>query len=176
MPLTPVLTKRFGTNQPWKIANYEALDGYTALRVALTQNPDSLIETVRNSNLRGRGGAGFPTGMKWAFISQAKPGEPVKPHYVVVNADEGEPGTCRDLPLMMNDPHSMIEGIIIADVPSIDPAVTVESKSSGTSRCSAVNSGVDEPPGVQNLSGLPRLIPPAMSISSRRVVPIGASY
>jgi NADH-quinone oxidoreductase subunit F len=114
VPLTPVLTKRFGTNQPWKIANYEALDGYTALRVALTQNPDSLIETVRNSNLRGRGGAGFPTGMKWAFIPQAKPGERVKPHYVVVNADEGEPGTCRDLPLMMNDPHSMIEGIIIA--------------------------------------------------------------
>ena len=52
--------------------------------------------------------------MKWQFIPQAKPGEPVKPHYVVVNADEGEPGTCRDLPLMMNDPHSMIEGIIIA--------------------------------------------------------------
>ena len=59
MPLTPVLTKRFGTSQPWKIANYEALDGYAALRVALTQDPDSLIETVRNSNLRGRGGAGF---------------------------------------------------------------------------------------------------------------------
>ncbi len=114
MPLTPVLTKRFGTSQPWKIANYEALDGYTALRVALTQDPDSLIETVRNSNLRGRGGAGFPTGMKWGFIPQAKPGEPVRPHYVVVNADEGEPGTCRDLPLMMNDPHSMIEGTIIA--------------------------------------------------------------
>jgi NADH-quinone oxidoreductase subunit F len=114
VPLTPVLTKRFGTSQPWKIANYESLDGYTALRVALTQDPDSLIETVRNSNLRGRGGAGFPTGMKWGFIPQAKPGELVKPHYVVVNADEGEPGTCRDLPLMMNDPHSMIEGTIIA--------------------------------------------------------------
>jgi NADH-quinone oxidoreductase subunit F len=109
-----VLTKRFGTSQPWKIANYESLDGYTALRVALTQDPDSLIETVRNSNLRGRGGAGFPTGMKWGFIPQAKLGELVKPHYVVVNADEGEPGTCRDLPLMMNDPHSMIEGTIIA--------------------------------------------------------------
>jgi NADH-quinone oxidoreductase subunit F len=69
---------------------------------------------VKDSNLRGRGGAGFPTGMKWQFIPQPKPGEPSKPHYVVVNADEGEPGTCRDLPLMMNDPHSMIEGIIIA--------------------------------------------------------------
>src|SRR5690348_17805761 len=62
------------------------------------------------SSLRGRGGAGFPTGMKWQFIPQDNP----KPKYVVVNADEGEPGTCRDLPLMMNDPHSMVEGIIIA--------------------------------------------------------------
>jgi NADH-quinone oxidoreductase subunit F len=112
--LTPVLTKRFGTDQPWKIDNYERLDGYTGLRKALTLPPDDLIAMVKDSNLRGRGGAGFPTGMKWQFIPQAKPGEKAKPHYVVVNADEGEPGTCRDLPLMMNDPHSMIEGIIIA--------------------------------------------------------------
>jgi NADH-quinone oxidoreductase subunit F len=112
--LTPVLTKRFGTDQPWKIANYERLDGYAGLRKALTLPPDDLIAMVKDSNLRGRGGAGFPTGMKWQFIPQPKPGEPGKPHYVVINADEGEPGTCRDLPLMMNDPHSMIEGIIIA--------------------------------------------------------------
>ena len=114
VPLTPVLTKRFDTDQPWKIENYEALDGYAALRKALSMNPDDLITMVKDSGLRGRGGAGFPTGMKWQFIPQAKPGEAAKPHYVVVNADEGEPGTCRDLPLMMNDPHSMIEGIIIA--------------------------------------------------------------
>ncbi|SOD72320.1 NADH dehydrogenase subunit F [Jatrophihabitans sp. GAS493] len=110
MSLTPVLTKRFGTNQPWKIDNYEALDGYAGLRKALTMQPDEIITTVKDSNLRGRGGAGFPTGMKWQFIPQ----NDGKPHYVVINADEGEPGTCRDLPLMMNDPHSMIEGIIIA--------------------------------------------------------------
>jgi NADH-quinone oxidoreductase subunit F len=110
MPLTPVLTKRFGTNQPWKIDNYEALDGYAGLRTALTLPPDDIITMVKDSNLRGRGGAGFPTGMKWQFIPQNNP----KPKYVVVNADEGEPGTCRDLPLMMNDPHSMLEGIIIA--------------------------------------------------------------
>src|SRR5919197_3579717 len=67
MTLTPVLTKRFGTNQPWKIDNYEALDGYTGLRAALAMTPDEIIDIVRNSNLRGRGGAGFPTGMKWAF-------------------------------------------------------------------------------------------------------------
>jgi NADH-quinone oxidoreductase subunit F len=110
MPLTPVLTKRFGTDQPWKIENYERLDGYTGLRKALAMAPDDLIALVKDSNLRGRGGAGFPAGMKWQFIPQGDG----KPHYVVVNADEGEPGTCRDLPLMMNDPHSMIEGIIIA--------------------------------------------------------------
>ncbi len=114
MSLTPVLTKRFTTNQPWKIANYEQLDGYDGLRKALTLPPDDLIAMVKDSNLRGRGGAGFPTGMKWQFIPQPKKGEKGKPHYVVVNADEGEPGTCRDLPLMMNDPHSMVEGIIIA--------------------------------------------------------------
>ena len=110
MSLTPVLTKRFGTDQPWKIANYERLDGYAGLRKALTMEPAAIIAMVKDSNLRGRGGAGFPTGMKWQFIPQDNP----KPKYVVVNADEGEPGTCRDLPLMMNDPHSMIEGIIIA--------------------------------------------------------------
>ena len=112
--LTPVLTKRFGTDQPWKIDNYERLDGYAALRKAFAMAPDELITLVKDSNLRGRGGAGFPTGMKWSFIPQPKKGEAAKPHYVVVNADEGEPGTCRDMPLMMNDPHSLIEGIIIA--------------------------------------------------------------
>ena len=114
MGLTPVLTKRFGTDQPWKIDNYERLDGYLALRKALTLEPGALITMVKDSNLRGRGGAGFPTGMKWQFIPQAKPGEPAKPHYVVVNADEGEPGTCRDLPVMMNDPHALVEGTLIA--------------------------------------------------------------
>ena len=110
MPLTPVLTKRFGTDQPWKIENYERLDGYAGLRKALRMAPGELIALVKEANLRGRGGAGFPAGMKWQFIPQGDG----KPHFVVVNADEGEPGTCRDLPLMMNDPHSMIEGIVIA--------------------------------------------------------------
>ncbi len=112
--LTPVLTKRFGTDRPWQIDNYERLDGYAGLRKALTMAPDDIISVVKDSNLRGRGGAGFPTGMKWQFIPQDKPGQPRRPHYVVVNADESEPGTCRDLPMMMNDPHAMVEGIIIA--------------------------------------------------------------
>ncbi|WAX59063.1 NADH-quinone oxidoreductase subunit NuoF [Jatrophihabitans cynanchi] len=113
MPLAPVLTKRFGTDQPWKIENYERLDGYAGLRKALTMTPDDLIGLVKDANLRGRGGAGFPTGMKWSFVAEPK-GVPRGDRYVVVNADEGEPGTCRDMPLMMNDPHSMVEGIIIS--------------------------------------------------------------
>jgi NADH-quinone oxidoreductase subunit F len=76
--------------------------------------PDAVIGLVKDSGLRGRGGAGFPTGMKWGFIPQGTEGQAAKPHYVVVNADEGEPGTCKDLPLMMADPHSLIEGIVIA--------------------------------------------------------------
>src|SRR5204863_429813 len=81
---------------------YERLDGYSGLRKALAAHPDDLIALIKESGLRGRGGAGFPTGMKWAFIPQ----NDGKPHYLVVNADEGEPGTCKDLPLMMADPHS----------------------------------------------------------------------
>ena len=72
-------------------------------------DPDAVIQAVKDSGLRGRGGAGFPTGMKWGFIPQGDG----KPHYLVVNADESEPGTCKDIPLMMANPHSLVEGIII---------------------------------------------------------------
>jgi NADH-quinone oxidoreductase subunit F len=108
--LTPVLTKRWLSPDAWKLTTYERLDGYTALRKALKAHPDELIQLVKESGLRGRGGAGFPTGMKWGFIPQGDG----KPHYLVVNADEGEPGTCKDLPYMMADPHGLIEGIVIA--------------------------------------------------------------
>src|SRR5262249_33305672 len=72
--------------------------------------PDEVIATVKGSGLRGRGGAGFPTGVKWGFIPQGDG----KPHYLVVNADESEPGTCKDIPTMLATPHSMVEGAIIA--------------------------------------------------------------
>jgi NADH-quinone oxidoreductase subunit F len=107
--LTPVLTKRWLSPDAWRINTYEKLDGYQGLKKALKAHPDDLIALVKDSGLRGRGGAGFPTGLKWSFIPQ----NDGKPHYLVVNADEGEPGTCKDLPLMMNDPHSLIEGIVI---------------------------------------------------------------
>jgi NADH-quinone oxidoreductase subunit F len=107
--LTPVLTKRWLSPRSWTLKTYEQLEGYTALRKALAAHPDQIIAQCKDSGLRGRGGAGFPTGMKWGFIPQ----NDGKPHYLVINADEGEPGTCKDIPLMMADPHSLIEGIII---------------------------------------------------------------
>lgn len=110
MPLTPVLTKRWGEPQSWTLATYERLDGYRGLRAALAMERGDVIQCLKDSNLRGRGGAGFPAGMKWGFM----PPEDGREHYLVVNADEGEPGTCRDAPLMMADPHALIEGAIIA--------------------------------------------------------------
>jgi NADH-quinone oxidoreductase subunit F len=110
MPLSPVLTRRWLAPQSWTLPTYEQLDGYLALRKALRSTPAEIIALVEAAKLRGRGGGGFPTGMKWGLI----PKDDTKPHYLVVNADEGEPGTCRDAPLMVADPHALIEGIIIA--------------------------------------------------------------
>jgi NADH-quinone oxidoreductase subunit F len=110
MPVISGITRRWNETEPWSIETYERTDGYAGLRKALAMEPDAIIQMVKDSGLRGRGGAGFPTGLKWGFIPQGDG----KEHYVVVNADEGEPGTCKDAPLMMTDPHSLIEGIVIA--------------------------------------------------------------
>jgi NADH-quinone oxidoreductase subunit F len=108
--LTPVLSDHWDADKAWTLKTYEKNGGYAALRKALTSEPDELIEIVKASGLRGRGGAGFPTGMKWAFIPQ----DDDKPHYLVVNADESEPGTCKDIPLMLATPHTLLEGVVIA--------------------------------------------------------------
>ncbi|MBX6371415.1 MAG: NADH-quinone oxidoreductase subunit NuoF [Acidothermus sp.] len=108
--LTPVLTASWGSERSWTLAAYEATGGYQALRTALGMSPDAVLQLVKDSGLRGRGGAGFPTGAKWGFIPQGDG----KPHYLVVNADESEPGTCKDIPLLMATPHTLIEGAIIA--------------------------------------------------------------
>jgi NADH-quinone oxidoreductase subunit F len=112
--LTPVLTRYWDHPQSWTLDTYRAHDGYRALHKALLMEPDEVIETVKRSGLRGRGGAGFPTGVKWSFIPQDDEGNGAKAHYLVVNADESEPGTCKDVPLMMATPHVLIEGAIIA--------------------------------------------------------------
>src|SRR3954452_11106595 len=110
MPPIAALTKRWTEPESWTLDTYLRTGGYEALRKALTLEPDALIQMVKDSGLRGRGGAGFPTGMKWGFIPQGDE----KPHYLVVNADEGEPGTCKDTPLMMASPHTLVEGVIIS--------------------------------------------------------------
>jgi NADH-quinone oxidoreductase subunit F len=109
-PLTPVLSRTWDQDRSWTREVYEQHDGYAGLRAALQQTPDEVVQIVKDSELRGRGGAGFPTGMKWGFIPQG--GD--KPVYLVVNADESEPGTCKDIPLMMANPHELVEGVVIA--------------------------------------------------------------
>jgi NADH-quinone oxidoreductase subunit F len=105
-----VLTRRFGLPNSQSIDTYLATEGYVGFRKALEMPPERIIEEVKISNLRGRGGAGFPAGLKWSFVPRESP----LPKYVVVNADEGEPGTCKDRVLMENDPHQLIEGMLIA--------------------------------------------------------------
>ncbi|MDF9716764.1 NADH-quinone oxidoreductase subunit NuoF [Nocardioides sp. ChNu-153] len=109
-PLTPVLTDNWDDERSWTLASYEARGGYDALDTAFAMTPDEVITAVKDAGLRGRGGAGFPTGMKWGFIPQDNP----NPKYLVVNADESEPGTCKDVPLMMASPHTLVEGVILA--------------------------------------------------------------
>jgi len=133
-PLTPVLSRFWDDDESWSLATYRRHDGYRALEKALAMNPDDVIALVKDSGLRGRGGAGFPTGTKWSFIPQersprsdqtaqersprsdqtAQDETGAKPHYLVINADESEPGTCKDIPLMLSTPHFLVEGAIIA--------------------------------------------------------------
>src|SRR5579859_635609 len=104
-----VVSNRFGKGAT-SIDRYLELDGYKAVQKALQMKPDDIINEVKTSNLRGRGGAGFPTGMKWSFV----PKESSKPKYVLVNGDESEPGTCKDRLILEHDPHAVIEGVMIA--------------------------------------------------------------
>jgi NADH-quinone oxidoreductase subunit F len=107
----PVISRLFGVPNAHTLEVYLQNDGYKGLERAVKElSPEQVIEEVKKSNLRGRGGAGFPTGMKWSFV----PKESAKPKYILCNADESEPGTCKDRPLMELMPHQMIEGVIIA--------------------------------------------------------------
>ncbi|WP_051940248.1 NADH-quinone oxidoreductase subunit NuoF [Phaeacidiphilus oryzae] len=108
--LSPVLSASWAEPRPYTLETYRAYDGYKGLHAALRMDPDEVIALVKDAGLRGRGGAGFPTGMKWQFIPQGDG----KPHYLVVNADESEPGTCKDIPLLYANPHALIEGMVIA--------------------------------------------------------------
>src|SRR5262249_51902533 len=105
-----LLTRNVGVPGSTTLAVYEQRGGYQALRKALQLAPEAVAEEVKKSGLRGRGGAGFPTGMKWSFMPKDSP----KPRYLIVNADESEPGTFKDRLLMEEDPHLCLEGFLIA--------------------------------------------------------------
>jgi NADH-quinone oxidoreductase subunit F len=107
--LTPALTAHWDEADSFTLEAYRRDGGYEALPLALAMEPDTVIQTMKDSVLRGRGGAGFPTGLKWGFIPQGDG----KPHYLVVNADESEPGACKDMPTLLANPQALIEGIII---------------------------------------------------------------
>jgi NADH-quinone oxidoreductase subunit F len=110
MKLTPVLMEHVGAEQSWTLDFYRSKGGYEGLKKALELAPDALIELVKGSGLRGRGGAGFSTGMKWSFV----PKKSDKPKYLVLNADESEPGTFKDRKVIERWPHSILEGALIA--------------------------------------------------------------
>lgn len=112
MELNQVCYRTLHLDEPHSLATYRSIGGYTALEKILKEktDPDVIVDELKLSSLRGRGGAGFPTGLKWSFIQRNKPGQ----KYVVCNSDEGEPGTCKDRDIMRYNPHQLIEGIIIA--------------------------------------------------------------
>ncbi|MDZ7373052.1 MAG: NADH-quinone oxidoreductase subunit NuoF [candidate division KSB1 bacterium] len=111
MAQVKIITELFEVEGSHRLDVYERHGGYQAIRKVLADySPEAVIEEVKRSRLRGLGGAGFPTGLKWSFV----PKQTTKPKYVVVNADEGEPGTFKDRYIMMNVPHNLLEGIMIA--------------------------------------------------------------
>ena len=107
--LTPVLSATWGLERSWNFDTYVKQGGYDAAKKAFTMAPEAITQAVKDAGLRGRGGAGFPTGMKWGFLPAPDGG----PRYLVVNADESEPGTCKDIPTMLAAPHLLLEGAII---------------------------------------------------------------
>ena len=107
--LTPILTSMWGVDRSWTLDVYRRHGGYEGLAKAKKMQASEIVELVKASGLRGRGGAGFPTGLKWSFL----PAPDGKPRYLVVNADESEPGTCKDIPTIMGNPHALIEGVAI---------------------------------------------------------------
>jgi len=108
---TNYLTKRYDEPKGYEIGPYERDGGYEQAKRALGMTREALIDEMKAANIRGRGGAGFPMGVKWSFMPW--PPKPEKPHYLVINADEGEPGTFKDRTIMERNPHAVVEGCII---------------------------------------------------------------
>ena len=105
-----IFTNLYG-DQPWNLADAQKRGVWDNTRALLDMGPDNIVGQIKESGLRGRGGAGFPTGLKWSFMPKESDG---RPSYLVVNADESEPGTCKDREIMRNDPHRLLEGCLVA--------------------------------------------------------------
>jgi NADH-quinone oxidoreductase subunit F len=105
-----IFTNLYG-HHDWRLAGARARGDWDNTKAILDRGPEGIIDEMKKSGLRGRGGAGFPTGMKWSFMPKKSDG---RPSYLVVNADEGEPGTCKDRDMMRHDPHKLIEGCLVA--------------------------------------------------------------
>src|SRR3990167_5939401 len=110
--LNQVCFRTMHMKEPWSLSAYESVGGYSSWRRILKEQtpPQKIIDELKLSALRGRGGAGFPTGLKWSFMNRNNPVQ----KYVVCNSDEGEPGTCKDREILEKNPHQLIEGMIIA--------------------------------------------------------------
>ncbi|MDY2941419.1 MAG: NADH-quinone oxidoreductase subunit NuoF [Varibaculum sp.] len=107
--LTPIVTAHYGEDKSWTLQAYRADGGYSGLERARQMEPAAIIEAVKAAGVRGRGGAGFPTGLKWSFLPPDDGGA----YYLTVNCDESEPGTCKDIPMILANPHQVIEGVAI---------------------------------------------------------------
>src|SRR3954468_7139734 len=105
-----IFTNLYGQDD-WKLAGARRRGAWYNTKAILEKGRDAIINEIKASDLRGRGGAGFPSGLKWSFMPKVSDG---RPHYLVVNADESEPGTCKDREIMRHDPHKLIEGCLIA--------------------------------------------------------------
>ncbi len=107
-----IFTNLYGINDPF-LAGARRRGDWDGTKELILKGRDWLVDEVKNSGLRGRGGAGFPTGMKWSFMPKQSDG---RPSYLVVNADESEPGTCKDRDIIRHDPHKLVEGCLLASV------------------------------------------------------------
>ena len=105
-----IFTNLYGVHD-WRLPAARARGSWDNTKAILDRGPDAIIDEMKKSGLRGRGGAGFPTGLKWSFMPKEVKD---RPHYLIVNADESEPGTCKDIPLILTTPHFLVEGAIIA--------------------------------------------------------------
>ena len=105
-----IFTNLYGAHD-WRLPAARARGSWDGTKAILDAGPDAIIDEMKKSGLRGRGGAGFPTGLKWSFMPKEVKD---RPHYLIVNADESEPGTCKDRDIMRHDPHLLVEGCLIA--------------------------------------------------------------